>query len=99
MAVSAAGKGHARTQRHAVEALAAQDGLDLVAFVRDAEAAALLPVDTIVVRERPELGERTSVVHPGLAPGFSPGPASERGRYVLHLGSTDPRDNTRAASE
>lgn len=193
-AVSPAGKGHARTQRHAVEALALQDGLELVAFVRSAEAAALLPVETVVIRERPsivweqaglplrvrgldavltwsdrlsllpappmvvwlfespvhrieqnrrggvgayqrgadlltaalwrkslrraahvcfgsqataaeilaelpELEGRTSVVYPGLAPGFGPGPAPDRGRYVLHLGSTDPRDNTRTAIE
>ena len=193
-AVTAAGKGHARTQRHAVEALARRGGLELVAFVRDAEAAALLPVETVVVRERPsivweqagqparasgldailtwsdrlsvlpqpptviwlfespvhrieqnrasgageyqraadwmtsrlwrrslrraahvcfgseatsaevlgelpELRGRTSVVYPGLAPGFGPGPASDRGRYALHLGSTDPRDNTPAAVE
>lgn len=41
----------------------------------------------------------TSVVYPGLAPGFSPGPARDRGRYVFHLGSPDPRDNTAAAVE
>ena len=41
----------------------------------------------------------TSVVHPGLPPGFSPGPARDRGRYVFHLGSADPRDNTAAAVE
>jgi glycosyltransferase involved in cell wall biosynthesis len=192
--VSPAGKGHARTQRHAVEALARRSGLELVAFVRDAAAAALLPVETVIVRERPsivweqvglplrarkleailtwsdrlsvlpqprtvvwlfesplhrieqnrrhrvgayqrgadlltsalwrrslrraahvcfgsqatagdvladlpELSGRTSVVYPGLAPGFAPGPAADRGRYVLHLGSTDPRDNTAAAVE
>ena len=39
----------------------------------------------------------TSVVHPGLPPGFSLGPARDRGRYVFHLGSNDPRDNTAAA--
>jgi glycosyltransferase involved in cell wall biosynthesis len=192
--VSPAGKGHARTQRHAVEALARAGTFELSAFVRDAAAAALLPVETAVVRERPsilwelvglplrarkldailtwsdrlsllpqpatvvwlfespvqrieqnrrnragtyqrgadlltsalwrrslrraahvcfgsqatarevlaelpELDGRTSVVYPGLAPGFAPGPAPERGRYVLHLGSTDPRDNTAAATE
>jgi Glycosyl transferases group 1 len=192
--VSPAGKGHARTQRHAVEALARQDVLELVAFVRDAETAALLPVETVVVAERPsilweqaglplrargldallswsdrlsplpqpptvvwlfespvhridrnrrvgagayqrgadlmtaalwrrslrraahvcfgsratateilaeapELEGRTSVVYPGLAPGFGPGPALERDPYVLHLGSADPRDNTHAARE
>ena len=192
--VSSAGKGHARTQRHAVEALARQGELELVAFVRDDAAAALLPVETVVVRERPSilweqaglplrardldavltwsdrlsllpqpptviwlfespvhrieqnrrngvgtyqraadlltsalwrrslrgaahvcfgsqatagdvltqlpgLSGRTSIVYPGLAPGFAPGPAPDRGRYVLHLGSTDPRDNTAAAIE
>jgi glycosyltransferase involved in cell wall biosynthesis len=40
----------------------------------------------------------TSVVHPGVPPGFSAdGGAKER--YVLHLGSNDPRDNTAAAVE
>jgi glycosyltransferase involved in cell wall biosynthesis len=192
--VSPAGKGHARTQRHAVEALASLGGLELVAFVRSAEAAALLSVETVVVRERPailweqaglplrarsldailtwsdrlsllpqpptviwlfespvhrieqnrragaglyqrgadlltaalwqrslrraahvcfgsqataaeigvqlpELHGRTSVVYPGLAAGFGPGSAPDRGRYVLHLGSTDPRDNTATAVE
>jgi glycosyltransferase involved in cell wall biosynthesis len=192
--VSPAGKGHARTQRHAVEALAATGAVELVAFVRDAAAAALLPVETVVVRERPSLlweqaglplrarrldavlttsdrtsllpqpptviwlfespvhriaqnrlagagayqrgadrvtsalwrrslrraghvcfgseatgremlaelpglAGRTSVVHPGLAPGFGPGSSRDRGRYVFHLGSTDPRDNTAAAIE
>lgn len=41
----------------------------------------------------------TSVVYPGLPPGFSPGPAPDRGRYVFHLGSNDPRDNTATAVE
>lgn len=47
----------------------------------------------------PELADRTSVVYPGLPPGFSAGPASDRGTYVFHLGSRDPRDNTRTAVE
>jgi glycosyltransferase involved in cell wall biosynthesis len=46
------------------------------------------------------LAGRTSVVYPGLAPGFEPGPAArDRGTYVFHLGSNDPRDNTAAAVE
>jgi glycosyltransferase involved in cell wall biosynthesis len=36
------------------------------------------------------------VVYPGLDPRFSPGPGRGGERYVLHLGSTDPRDNTEA---
>lgn len=47
----------------------------------------------------PELAGRTSVVYPGLPPGFGPGPASDRGVYVFHLGSRDPRDNTHTAVE
>jgi glycosyltransferase involved in cell wall biosynthesis len=38
----------------------------------------------------------TSLVYPGVPPGFSAGNA-ERERFVLHLGSNDPRDNTAAA--
>lgn len=41
----------------------------------------------------------TSVVYPGVPRGFTPGPASDRGRYVLHLGSNDPRDDTSLAVE
>jgi glycosyltransferase involved in cell wall biosynthesis len=41
-----------------------------------------------------------TVVYPGLPPGFSPGPAGDRGEpYVFHLGSNDPRDNTAVAVE
>ncbi|MGH2972491.1 MAG: glycosyltransferase family 4 protein [Gaiellaceae bacterium] len=38
-----------------------------------------------------------SVVYPGVPSGFSPGPASDRGSYVFHLGSNDPRDGTALA--
>jgi len=41
----------------------------------------------------------TSVVYPGVPPGFSPGPSTDRGTYVLHLGSNDPRDGTAIAVE
>ena len=41
----------------------------------------------------------TSVVYPGVPPGFSPGPSTNRGAYVLHLGSNDPRDGTALAVE
>jgi glycosyltransferase involved in cell wall biosynthesis len=41
----------------------------------------------------------SSVVYPGLAPGFESGPSTEEGAYVLHLGSNDPRDNTSTAVE
>lgn len=39
----------------------------------------------------------TSVVYPGVPPGFAPG--SERADFVLHIGSADPRDNTAVAVE
>jgi glycosyltransferase involved in cell wall biosynthesis len=38
----------------------------------------------------------TSVVHPGVPPGFFASPTT-REPFVLHLGSGDPRDNTAAA--
>ena len=41
----------------------------------------------------------TSVVYPGVPPGFGPGDAPDRGTYVLHLGSNDPRDGTALAVE
>jgi glycosyltransferase involved in cell wall biosynthesis len=52
-----------------------------------------------VVAGIPELSSRSIVVYPGLAPGFTPGPAPDRGQYVFHLGSADPRDNTAVAVE
>jgi len=39
-----------------------------------------------------------TVVQPGLGAQFSPGPGRD-GRYVLHIGSTDPRDETDAVIE
>jgi glycosyltransferase involved in cell wall biosynthesis len=53
--------------------------------------------ETEVLAAVPALRGRTSVAYPGVPPGFSPGPATERPPYVLHLGSDDPRDNTRVA--
>jgi len=53
-----------------------------------------------VLGEVPELRGRTSVVYPGLAPGFTPGdPRPEHDPYVFHLGSNDPRENTATAVE
>ena len=40
-----------------------------------------------------ELGGEFPVVYPALDDGFGPGPGRE-GRYVFHLASSDPRDNT-----
>jgi glycosyltransferase involved in cell wall biosynthesis len=41
----------------------------------------------------------TSVVYPGVPPGFSPGRVTDRGLYVFHLGSKDPREDTALAVE
>lgn len=46
----------------------------------------------------PALRGRVPVIYPGLGGGFSPGPAATE-RYVFHLGSTDPRDNTETVVE
>jgi glycosyltransferase involved in cell wall biosynthesis len=43
------------------------------------------------------LAAEPAVVHPGLGPEYTPGPARDRGHYVLHLASADPRDNTATA--
>ncbi len=43
--------------------------------------------------------ESTSVVYPGVPPGFDPGAAPDRGTYAFHLGSNDPRDDTALAVE
>jgi glycosyltransferase involved in cell wall biosynthesis len=42
----------------------------------------------------PELRGRVRTVYPGLDERFGPGPGAEGARYVFHLGSDDPRDNT-----
>src|SRR5919201_4290996 len=47
----------------------------------------------------PELADRVQVVYPGLGEEFGPGQGADGARYVLHLGSSDPRDNTAAAVE
>jgi glycosyltransferase involved in cell wall biosynthesis len=52
-----------------------------------------------VLGQLPELRERSSVVSPGVPPGFGPGAFTPREPYVFHLGSTDPRDNTAVAVE
>jgi len=189
--ISPHGKGHARSERHAVEALVARGEHELVVFVRDpveiegvdvvtvdprltldwelrgvsaavrrhrldafvtlSDRLPLIPTVPIVVwlfespvhriranrRTRASLWHRgsdlvtaavwkrslrraahvafgsqatrdeilaelslasTSVVYPGVPPGVSAG-ADERERFVLHLGSNDPRDNTAAAVE
>src|SRR5256714_2219241 len=45
-------------------------------------------------------GLEVAVVYPGLGPEFSPGEgAGGARRYVLHLGSSDPRDNTATVLE
>jgi glycosyltransferase involved in cell wall biosynthesis len=180
--VSPAGKGHARSQRKLAESLAALGRYDVVAFVRNVEAAALLGgLETVVVGEgralaweqigmrralrgidvmvtladrlplgaearvvvwlfelpthritenrrrgvgayqrgsdlvtaalwrgslrraarvvagsratANELGGDIPVVYPAGDDAFGPGPGRE-GRYVFHLASDDPRDNT-----
>lgn len=47
--------------------------------------------------ELPELDARLRVVYPGLFDGFAPGPGRSGTRYVFHLASSDPRDNTETA--
>jgi glycosyltransferase involved in cell wall biosynthesis len=45
-----------------------------------------------LAREAPGVAARP--LHPGLSGGFEPGPGPADPRYVFHLASSDPRDNT-----
>jgi glycosyltransferase involved in cell wall biosynthesis len=47
--------------------------------------------------ELPELGD-VAVLHPGIDERFTPGPGRD-GRYVFHLSSDDPRDNSATVAE
>jgi glycosyltransferase involved in cell wall biosynthesis len=47
--------------------------------------------------ELPELGD-VPVLHPGIDKRFTPGPGRD-GRYVFHLSSDDPRDNSATVAE
>jgi len=51
-----------------------------------------------LVAELPAVEPRTRVVYPALRDGFGPGPGRP-GRYVFHLSSADPRDNTAVVIE
>jgi glycosyltransferase involved in cell wall biosynthesis len=62
-----------------------------------ARAAAVVGGSNATVREAeeavPALSGRMRTIYPGLHAGFGPGPGRE-GRYLFHLSSSDPRDNT-----
>jgi glycosyltransferase involved in cell wall biosynthesis len=78
------------------------DLLTLALWKRSLRRAAHVAFGSAATRD--EVLERlplasTSVVYPALAPGFAPGPASDRGQYVFHIGSADPRENTPTAIE
>jgi glycosyltransferase involved in cell wall biosynthesis len=78
----------------------ASDLLTRVLWKRSlARAAAVVAGSQATARELeeaiPSLHGRVSVVYPGLHDGFGDGPGRE-GRYLFHLASDDPRDNTEA---
>ena len=60
------------------------------------KAAVVVAGSRATARELEEAlpGLAVRVVYPGLDPSFSPGPGPGGARYVFHLGSSDPRDNT-----
>jgi glycosyltransferase involved in cell wall biosynthesis len=62
-------------------------------------AAAVVAASEATARELeaalPELARRIRTIHPGCDERFRPGPERRKeDRYVFHLGSADPRDNT-----
>jgi glycosyltransferase involved in cell wall biosynthesis len=64
-------------------------------------AAVVIAGSEATVRELRDAvaGLDARVVHPAFDDAFGPGPADDRGRYVFHLSSSDPRDNTETVLE
>ena len=60
------------------------------------QAAAVVAGSHATARELEDAlpGLNVRVIYPGLDPEFSPGDGADGNRYVFHLGSSDPRDNT-----
>lgn len=96
---------HRIAQNRLAGAGAYQRGSDLITQIlwkRSLRGAARVAVGSQATADEilelvPGLGPKVSVVYPGLASVFSPGSTGPRDPYVLHLGSSDPRDNTGTA--
>ena len=81
----------------------AADLLTLALWQRSVRSAAVVLTGSQATADElaaalPGVSGKLCVVHPGLDPAFSPGagPAG-RGRYVMHIATSDPRDNTETA--
>jgi len=79
------------------------DLLTLALWQRSLRAAAVVLTGSQATADEllatsPGVSGKLRVVHPGLDPAFCPGagPAG-RGRYVVHIATSDPRDNTEVA--
>ena len=79
------------------------DGLTRLLWRRSVRVAAVVCAGSHATArelagEVPGASGKLKVVHPGLDPSFSPGPGpAGRGRYALHIATSDPRDNTETA--
>lgn len=79
------------------------DLLTLALWRRSARAAAIVLTGSRATADEltatlPAISGKLRVVHPGLDSAFTPGAGpSGRGRYVMHIATSDPRDNTEAA--
>jgi glycosyltransferase involved in cell wall biosynthesis len=72
----------------------ASDLVTLALWRRSLRRAALVLTGSRATAEA--IGVPARVLYPGCDPSFGPGPGRE-GRYVLHIGSDDPRDDTETA--
>ncbi|MDQ5821652.1 MAG: glycosyltransferase family 4 protein, partial [Actinomycetota bacterium] len=88
-------------QNRVVGAGAYQRASDLVTLAlwrRSLDRAAIVFTGSDATAEAlPRSAARVRTLYPGLDPRFSPGPGADEGRFVLHLGSSDPRDDTETA--
>jgi glycosyltransferase involved in cell wall biosynthesis len=72
----------------------ASDLVTLALWRRSLRRAALVLAGSLATARA--VGVPARVLYPGSDPEFAPGPGRD-GRYVLHIGSSDPRDDTETA--
>jgi len=76
----------------------ASDLVTLALWKRSLRRAALVLTGSNATRDAiRDVAPRAWTLYPGLDASFSPGAGSRDGRYVLHIASNDPRDDTETA--
>jgi len=76
----------------------ASDIVTLALWKRSLRRAALVLTGSNATRDAiRDVAPRAWTLYPGLDAGYSPGVGSRNSRYVLHIASSDPRDDTETA--